>query len=158
MLWRRASFGQALRSLWYSALYHHRSPLRLAPRNDEQQLPLGARGERLAERWLLMSGYLILERNCRTRYSELDLVAVDGRTLVFVEVKTRSGLTHGGPVEAVDEDKQLRLSRAAMAYLRKHQLKQVAARFDVIAIDFAAGADQPRVKHYRSAFESALPD
>lgn len=157
MHWGRASLGQTLRSLWYSALYHPRFPVRFEPR-DDQQLPLGTRGERLAERWLLTRGYLILERNCRTRYSELDLVAVDGRTLVFVEVKTRSGLTHGSPVEAVDDEKQLRLSRAAVAYLRKHQLKQVAVRFDVIAIDFAAGPAQPRVQHYRAAFESALPD
>lgn len=152
-----SSIGQTLRSLWYSLLYHPRFPLRIAARS-ESGLPLGKQGERLAERWLLCRGYLILERNCRTRYSELDLVAVDGRTIVFVEVKTRSGLDRGTPEEAVDDEKQLRISRAAVAYLRKHQLKRVAVRFDVIAIDFAAGKERPRVVHYRSAFESALDD
>lgn len=157
MQFRRASLGRTFRSLWYSTLYHPRFPLPISPRVD-RELATGTRGERLAERWLLCQGYLILERNCRTRYSELDLVAVDERTLVFVEVKTRSGLSHGSPDEAVDEEKQMRLSRAAVAYLRKHQLKQISVRFDVIAIDFAAGTDQPHIVHYRSAFESALPD
>ena len=151
------NLGQALRSVWYSLQFHPRLGFG-STRRAERDLPIGTRGERLAERWLLCRGYLILERNCRTRYSELDLVAVDERTVVFVEVKTRSGLAAGSPVEAVDDEKQLRLSRAAVAYLRKHQLKQVAVRFDVIAVDFAAGGDQPRLVHYRSAFESALPD
>lgn len=149
--------SRALRAFGYIWLY---SPLVwrwLAP-PEESFLPVGARGELLAERWLLQRGYQILARNHQTRYAEIDLIAVDGRTVVFVEVKTRKDLRAGSPVEAVDEEKQLRLSRAAVAYLRKHHLKNVAVRFDVIAVDFSAGNKRPNLKHYRSAFESALPD
>ena len=149
--------SRALRAFGYFWLY---SPLvwRWFAPPAETLLPVGSRGEILAERWLLQRGYQILARNHQTRYAEIDLIAVDGRTVVFIEVKTRKDLRAGSPVEAVDEEKQLRLSRAAVAYLRKHHLKKVAVRFDVIAVDFSAGNARPNLKHYRSAFESALPD
>jgi len=151
------AFSRAIRAVGYRWLY---SPLIwhwFAPR-AEGELPIGTRGELLAERWLLQRGYQILARNHQTRYAEIDLVAVDGRTVVFIEVKTRKDLRAGSPVEAVDEEKQLRLSRAAVAYLRRHHLHKIPVRFDVIAVDFSAGGKKPKLKHYRSAFESALPE
>lgn len=149
--------SKAIRAFGYRWLY---SPLvwRWFATPEETRLSVGARGEILAERWLLQSGFQILARNHQTRYAEIDLIAVDGRTVVFIEVKTRKDLRAGSPVEAVDEEKQLRLSRAAVAFLRKHHLKNVAVRFDIIAVDFSAGNARPNLKHYRSAFESALPD
>ena len=151
------NLGRTLRAFWYSQVYY---PVIWPWRERQREATLlpGPRGERWAERWLLCRGYLILERNCRTKYSEIDLVAVDGQTVVFVEVKSRTGGRAGAAVEAVDDDKQLRLSRAAVAYLRKRQLKQVSVRFDVLAVQLAGDGSQPTVVHYRAAFESALPD
>ena len=83
---------------------------------------LGQRGERAAARYLRSRGYKIVAAGDRTMLGELDLVAVDGRTVVFVEVKTRESHEAGHPVEAVDADKQARLTRLALAYLKRHDL------------------------------------
>ena len=82
------------------------------------------------------------------------LIAVDGRTVVFVEVKTRSAHDAGHPAEAVDYDKQRRLTRAASAYRKRHDLLETAARFDVIAITWPAGKGQPVIEHFKNAFEA----
>lgn len=97
---------------------------------------LGRRGERLAERRLRRMGYRILARNFRAAGAEIDLVALDGTTLVFLEVKTRLSLSAGRPEEAVDSRKQLRLRRAAQAYLARQplELRSRPVRFDVAAL------------------------
>src|SRR5215471_17059126 len=84
--------------------------------------PLGYLGERAAEKFLKRKGYKIVARGLRSRGGELDLVAVDGRTIVFVEVKTRSSGQYGDPSEAVDLRKQKRMTRAALVYLKRHGL------------------------------------
>jgi len=116
---------------------------------------LGYLGERAAEKFLRRCGYQIVGRGSRLRGGgELDLVAVDDRTLVFVEVKTRSSQQFGHPEEAVDENKQRRLTRAALAYLKRHGLLEYPSRFDVVAVDWPASSKRPRVEHYKSAFEA----
>jgi putative endonuclease len=105
---------------------------------------LGARGEQIAAQSLIAAGWRIVARNARTRYGELDIVAFDGRDLVFVEVKaTRAGATVGPerPALAVGRQKQLRLRRLAGAYLgERPPLPSFAAiRFDVIGISFDDG-------------------
>jgi putative endonuclease len=110
---------------------------------------LGARAEELAARGLSAAGWRIINRNARTRYGELDIVALDGRDLVFVEVKaSRAGAPVGPerPVFAVGRQKQLRLRRLAGAYLgNRPPLPSFAAiRFDVIGISF----DGDRVADY----------
>jgi len=115
---------------------------------------LGYLGERAAEKFLRRCGYKIVARGSRLPSGELDLVAVDGRTVVFVEVKTRSSQQFGHPEEAVDENKQRRLTRAALAYLKRHGLLECRSRFDVVAVDWPAGTTTPRVEHYKSAFEA----
>jgi putative endonuclease len=114
---------------------------------------LGNQGERAAERYLAHQGYRILARGLRSRIGELDLVALDGRQIVFVEVKTRAHHLAGHPVEAVDLSKQRKLTTLALAYLKKHRLLEQSARFDVIAITWPKHRAEPTIEHFRNAFE-----
>ena len=113
---------------------------------------LGERGERLAPRYLRRRGYKIVARRERGRLGELDLVAVDQRTVVFVEVKTRRSHDAGHPAEAVGVEKQKRLTRLALAYLKRHDLLECSARFDVLAITWPKLARKPRIEHIQNAF------
>jgi putative endonuclease len=115
---------------------------------------LGKRGERAADRFLRQQGYQIVARGHRGRLGELDLVAVDGRTVVFVEVKTRRSHSAGHPAEAVGPEKQKRLTRLALAFLKRHELLNHSARFDVLAITWPATARKPTIEHIRNAFEA----
>ena len=116
--------------------------------------PLGPRGERAAARFFKRQGYIIVGRGERDRIGELDLVAVDGKTIVFVEVKTRTSAEGGHPAEAVDRDKQRQLTRVALSYLRRHDLLEYRARFDVIAIVWPSDQKQPTIEHIQNAFEA----
>jgi putative endonuclease len=114
---------------------------------------LGHSGERAAERYLIGQGFRILERGLRSPLGELDLIALDGRQIVFVEVKSRANLDAGHPAEAVDLSKQHKLTTLALAYLKKHGLLEHSARFDVVAIIWPEESKQPRIEHFRNAFE-----
>ena len=96
---------------------------------------LGKHGEELACRALRRQGYAILDRRYRTRGGEIDIVARDGLTVVFIEVKARAGSACGSAREAVTMRKRHQLIRIATDYLARHRLTDVAARFDVVAID-----------------------
>lgn len=122
---------------------------RLRPR----QLPLGQRGERYAARWLRRQGYRIVAGGNRTRYGEIDLIAVDGETVVFIEVKTRRSYEVGDAAAAVNIEKQKRIVRTALAFLKQHHLLEYSARFDVVAIVWPDGAAAPDLEHIKSAFE-----
>lgn len=113
---------------------------------------LGKRGENFAVRYLKRLGYHVLGRQVDLRVGELDIVAVDGRTVVFVEVKTRTSDAAGTPAESVDQLRQERMTRAALAYLKAHGLLEYAARFDVIALTWPDGARTPTIEHIRDAF------
>lgn len=117
-------------------------------------LPLGRRGEVAAERYLKKLGYVIVARGHRDNIGELDLVAVDGRTVVFIEVKTRTSHDAGHPADAVDENKQQRLTRLALSYMKRHDLLECATRFDVVAVTWPAGDGQPTIEHFQNAFEA----
>ncbi|MGW8193620.1 MAG: YraN family protein [Desulforhopalus sp.] len=95
---------------------------------------LGRRGEDLACRYLQYNGYTIIARNYRTKLGEIDIVARDGETLVFIEVKTRSGKTYGPPAASVTTNKQRQISRVALNYLSAHKLTDSPARFDVVSV------------------------
>ncbi len=114
---------------------------------------LGERGEAIAARYLRRRRFRIIGRGVRTGLGELDLVAVDGRTVVFVEVKTRQSDEQGHPAEAVDLPKQRRLTVLATAYLKRHGLLSHAARFDVVAVTWPDGR-RPKVDHIRNAFDA----
>ena len=101
---------------------------------------LGKSGEDLAVEELEQRGYAILDRRYRTRHGEIDIVARDGETVVFVEVKLRLTAEFGTSAEAVTPWKQRRLVSMATDYLVRHQLQDRPCRFDVVAIDGAVGA------------------
>lgn len=115
----------------------------------------GARGEEIARTHLEKGGYRILERNFRCKGGEVDIVARSPRDgcLVFVEVKTRRGLTYGPPQLAVTPFKQRQISKAALTWLSKNKLHDRTARFDVIAI--LLKEDGHALEHIVNAFELA---
>ena len=115
---------------------------------------LGDRGERFAARYLRRQGMKILARQHKTRLGEIDLVALDGECVVFVEVKTRRSDAAGLPVEAVTHAKQQQLTRLALAYLKSRGLLERRARFDIVSLIWPDGAKTPEVQHYRNAFEA----
>jgi putative endonuclease len=117
--------------------------LKIGGRNSPDQ-DVGARGERLAASFLKKNGYKVMERNYRSkRWGEIDIVAWDGDTLVFVEVKTRMTSLFGKPQEAVHPQKIRSLKRAGQFYLRQKKVEG-PVRIDVVAVTL--GWD-PRVKN-----------
>jgi putative endonuclease len=112
---------------------------------------LGDRGERAAARFLRRRGLRVLQRGYRTRSGEIDLIAREGDTLVFVEVKARR---QGVPAEAVTAEKQRRITLAALHFLRKYDLLDVRSRFDVVAIVWPDERGQPQIEHFPNAFEA----
>ena len=111
---------------------------------------LGKIGEDLACAELQRRGYAILARRYRTRFGEIDIVARDSGTVVFVEVKARSNDEFGGGAAAVTGWKQRRVAQMATDYLARRHNTDVPCRFDVVAIDFSGG--QPQITVYANAF------
>ena len=133
--------------------------LRRLLRGEAPVLDRGRWGEDLAAGVLRRAGLRILGRRVRTgRRGELDLVARDGDTLVFVEVKTRRAEVYGRPADSVDRDKRRALSRAAVRYLRRLRDRPPYIRFDVVeVIGEPGGAAAPEVRHLRDAFPLERP-
>lgn len=119
---------------------------------------LGARGERAAARYLRWKKRMyIIEASARNIYGEIDIIAVDRKKtkVVFVEVKTRKSHDTGHPAEAVTPDKQKRITRIALAYMKRNNLlDSVSAQFDVVAVTWPDGQRTPTIEHYESAFEA----
>ena len=113
--------------------------------------PLGVSGEALAEDHLRGLGYQIVERDVRTPLGQLDLVAMDGKTLVFVEVKTRAGQGYGLPQEAVDAKKIRKLRQLGLYYL-KIRPHRGSVRFDVVGLTVSDGR-LVRVDHIKNAID-----
>ncbi|TAK01161.1 MAG: YraN family protein [Candidatus Manganitrophaceae bacterium] len=112
----------------------------------------GAEGEKIAAEFLSKRGYRILERNFRTALGEIDLIAQDGKVLVFVEVKARSGNRFGVPQGAVDLRKQAKMNRVALLYLSQKKREDCQCRFDVIGITQSSNG-AAAVEHFKNAFE-----
>lgn len=122
---------------------------------------LGLRGEQAAARLLRRNGLVIIAHGHADPAGEIDLIAVDRKrqTIVFVEVKTLATDKPGHPAERVDEQKQARLTRAALRYLKRQRLLECRCRFDVVAVWWPETAASPtRMEHYRSAFEATGVD
>lgn len=115
--------------------------------------PLGQRGEDAAARYLKRQGYRVVARGHDSPLGELDIIAVDGRTIVFVEVKTRRGSEAGSPAEAIDPRKMQRMTQSALAWLKSKGLLNQSARFDVVAVTWPDSARRPAIEHYKNAFE-----
>jgi putative endonuclease len=112
---------------------------------------LGKKGEELAVAQLKKLQFKILERNYKCLLGEIDIIARERGTLVFVEVKTRSSPDFGGPAAAVTERKQRQISRVALTYLNQKKLTDIPARFDVVTVELIAPA--PRIELIRNAFD-----
>ncbi|MBW7842886.1 MAG: YraN family protein [Ignavibacterium sp.] len=111
----------------------------------------GKDGEEIAAKYLLKKGFEILKRNYRFSHGEIDIIAKDGDTLVFVEVKTRKNLEHGEPEYAITKKKIQQLKKIAELYLFDKQIEEADCRFDVIAI-ILGSENNPQITHYENAF------
>lgn len=126
-----------------------------AAMSDDVRHRLGAVGEQLAAEHLTRRGFRIIERNYRTRWGELDIVAFDGRTLTFCEVKTRrAGGRAGGPFEAVGNLKQGQVRKMAATWLieRKQRPHAEVLRFDAIGVTFDGAGRMVSLEHLEGAF------
>ena len=116
----------------------------------------GELGEEVAAHFITTHGYLIVERNFRCKGGEVDIIARDpvDKSLVFIEVKARRGLSYGVPQLAVTPFKQRQISKAALTWLSKNRLHDTNARFDVIAILLHTDG-QHAIDHIKNAFDLA---
>ncbi|MEW6567830.1 MAG: YraN family protein [Chloroflexota bacterium] len=114
---------------------------------------VGKRGETIAREHLQSLGYRILDHNWRSSEGEIDLVAQDGETIVFVEVKARTSRRFGHPEDAVTRRKSRRLQRAGLAYLEAHDLLDAPWRIDVLAVDLLPDGSPARLEHYPDAVD-----
>jgi putative endonuclease len=117
-------------------------------------ITLGERGEEIAVAFLQGQKFTIVERNFRCKGGEVDIIARDGKTLVFVEVKARRNLSFGPPQLAVTPFKQRQISKAALTWLAQKKKFGASARFDVVAILIPDHA-VPVIDHIRNAFDLA---
>jgi len=114
---------------------------------------LGEQGERRATRFLRRQRrFRIVATRRRLRYGEFDIIAVDGQTIVFVEVKTRRSETGPRPALAVDDHRRQRMTRAATAFLKSHGLLEYPARFDIVEVIWPAEVRRPQILHHPNAF------
>jgi putative endonuclease len=118
-----------------------------------QHIALGSLGESLARGALECEGYAILATRYRTRAGEIDIVARDGRCLVFVEVKARRHDERGSPAEAVTPAKQRRVAAMARDFLARHETDATECRFDVVAVLLGEG-ERPVIQIIRNAFDA----
>jgi putative endonuclease len=112
----------------------------------------GVRGEEEAARFLTRSGYAIVDRNVRTRAGEIDLIAREGKTLVFVEVKTLRAVEGDPPQAAVNTRKQNRLGKLAQGYLKLKRIRQTPCRFDVVSVIVNDEGGVKAIRHIPNAF------
>jgi putative endonuclease len=110
----------------------------------------GTKGEDLAAAYLERSGYRIIERNYRFERGEIDLIALEGDELVFIEVKARRSAAFGLPQEAITPQKEEQIKKVAEGYLFEHQIEDQACRFDVVAIAYERG--RADIQLIRNAF------
>ena len=117
----------------------------------KNKVTLGKAGEDAAIRYLEKKGYKIVERGFRLLRGEIDILAYDRATLVFVEVKTRTSQAFGFPEESVTPAKQAQIRRIAQGYLAKHHLDHVNCRFDVLSV-MMGGDRRVIIRHFENAF------
>ena len=119
---------------------------------DHSDTELGRWGEKQARRFLKRQGYRILQKNVVTPLGEIDIVAVDGDVLVFVEVKTRTTDEFGGPLTAVGRAKRRKVIQTARGYLARHATPDTPCRFDVVGVTCVEGQETPEIELVRDAF------
>ncbi len=123
-------------------------------KNGFGRIRTGKKGEDIAVAYLKSTGYRIVERNYKCLFGEIDIVAKDGNTVVFVEVKSRKSEEFGDPQLAVGLEKQKKISKISLKYLEEKHLYPCNARFDVVAIKMLPNGN--RVELIQNAFELIL--
>lgn len=118
------------------------------------RIDIGKRGETLAISFLKKNGYRIIESNFRCRYGEIDIIAQDGKTVAFIEVKTKTSNRFGSPTQAIDSRKQRQVSKTALAYISQKRLTNYSARFDVVGINIKGSNSE--IELIKNAFELLL--
>jgi putative endonuclease len=113
----------------------------------------GNQGERAAVRFLKQQKLRILATQMRNTFGEIDIIADDSGVVVFVEVKTRRSSESGQPFEAVNQAKRQKLTRTALAWLKRQGRLESPARFDIVSIVWPDDGSAPQIDHYRNAFE-----
>lgn len=111
---------------------------------------IGKVGEEIAGNYLIKKGYVILEKNFRYGHGEIDIIAKDGETLVFVEVKTKKHGDFGDPLYWISRKKQLQIGKIARAYLYQKGIDEIDCRFDVITLQWEKGSY--KIEHLQDAF------
>lgn len=120
----------------------------------EKRITLGKKGEEFAADFLTQKGYKIKERNYKSALGEIDIIALSGVTIVFIEVKTRSSLKFGLPFEAVTKKKQHQISKTALYYMSSKKINESAARFDVVSV--ISKGEKMEAQLIENAFEVAF--
>jgi len=120
---------------------------------QDKRQQLGRKNENLAVWYLKKNGYKIVEQNYRTPLGEIDIIAKEKKTIVFVEVKSRQSVRYGNPKWAVTPKKQRKISMVALQYLKSIRQTDAKARFDVVAI--TSNRDEPQIEVVKNAFELA---
>jgi putative endonuclease len=140
---------------WLKKLVSFTPLMKEIPGAGGKRNPLGDKGENVAARYVRSTlGYKILTRNFRIEGGEVDIVARDGKTLVFIEVKTRA-YDDPTPEEQVNEVKQHQITKAAKVFLSRYGFPQPPARFDIIGIVWPSGRE-PIIRHTPNAFEGTF--
>ncbi|MFC1594520.1 YraN family protein [Candidatus Omnitrophota bacterium] len=119
---------------------------------SKKHIELGAAGEAAALHYLSKHGYVIREKNLKSRLGEIDIIAREKDTLCFIEVKTRSDLQKGYPQEAITPHKQRQIARVALQYVKKNNLFGKKTRFDIVSI-IVGDEGTPRIKLIKNAFD-----
>ena len=114
----------------------------------------GLRSERAAAKYLRRQGFRILGRNVDDRLGEIDLLALDGKSIVVVEVRSSESKSFDELAATVNMEKQRRITDATHRFVQRRKLYDVNVRFDVLALRWPAGAREPEVRHYRHAFQA----
>ncbi len=124
------------------------------PTDAAPHIRFGRDGEKVALRYLKRKGYKIIEKNADVGRGEIDIVALDGDVIVFVEVKSRHSSKDGHPADFVTPAKQRQLTRLALLYLSQHRWSEEPARFDVVVVTWEEDGGKPLVEHFVDAFEA----
>lgn len=113
----------------------------------------GRRSERAGAKYLRKQGYRILGKNIDDRLGEIDLLALEGETIVVVEVRSSESRTFDELAATVNHEKQKRLTNALLRFVQRRKLWNVGVRFDILAMRWPPTAREPEVRHYRHAFQ-----
>ncbi len=111
----------------------------------------GNKGENYACDLLVENNFTIIERNYRYGHGEIDIIAMDGEILVFVEVKTRKNLEFGEPIQGITRGKQRQIRKIAEGYLMEKNISDVDCRFDIVGVQLR-GNEAPKINHIENAF------